>query len=154
MWIFYYLGSRHCNFCVLQSEMCTVWIKVRHRVNFLKMKGGERDRNFIQLSLRSHPAYTLLFYWHSSMDIDLVQDCDPEQVEWEREIHSWIDCMEKGEDCFLKGWVLVPLFNVELMWAFKGTFLHDAGEWDTFWWQMYVWFKILPYRELPLYTWM
>lgn len=130
MWIFHYLGTSHCNFCVLQwkIEVCPVWIKARHKVNFLNIERGRGVWCFIQLSLRSHPAYTLFLYWHSSVNIDFVWGCDPAQVVWEREIHSWIDCMEKGLGCFLKWWVLVPLLNVELMWAFKGSF---CMVWDS-----------------------
>lgn len=74
MWIFHYLGSRCCNFCVLQSkiELSPVGIKARHRINFLNIEGGRGNWCFIHLSIRSHPIYTLFFYWHSSMNIDLV----------------------------------------------------------------------------------
>lgn len=125
----------------------------RCRVDFLTMERERGDRCFSRAqSVESPGLQTVLFIgivqWPLISQIVILNI-----LAWRKEIRNWIDCVEKWEDFFLKGWVLFPPLKMELMWAFKGSFLHGAGEQDDFWSQMYPWFGIPSYKELPLYKW-
>jgi len=120
----------------------------RHKAEFRNIERGRGDRCFSRARSGDPPCFTdCSSHWHGSVAIDLLLDCDPEQAVWRREMRNWIDCMEK--DFFLKGRVLLLPLKVELMWAFKWS-LHDTGEQGQFWSQMYAWFGIPPYKELPV----